>query len=198
MGQKKSATLGLHFFYNDFPTAYQVKTTSLKNVLSNNLWTKMHNMQDGLAVTERDYAGQFLLVYFGFTYCPDVCPTELGRIADVIDALGPAGARVTPVLITIDPQRDTPAAMADYVSRFHPRMHGLTGTPEQVRAVASRYRVYFARAQNQDTTHYVMDHSSFVYLVGPDGQVQSLFRPETSVEEMARGTAVMLRRLTSS
>lgn len=154
--------------------------------------------QDGLAVTERDYAGQFLLVYFGFTYCPDVCPTELGRIADVIDALGPAGARVTPVLITIDPQRDTPAAMADYVSRFHPRMQGLTGTPEQIRAVASRYRVYFARAQNQDTTHYVMDHSSFVYLVGPDGQVQSLFRPETSVEEMARSTAVMLRRLTSS
>lgn len=154
--------------------------------------------QDGVAVTERDYAGRVLLVYFGFTYCPDVCPTELGRIADVIDALGPAGTRVTPMLITIDPARDTPAALADYVSRFHPRMQGLTGTAEQIADVARRYRVFYARSQSQNTTDYVMDHSSFIYLVGPDGMVRSLFRPDTGVDDMARAIAGQLRSLTSS
>ena len=154
--------------------------------------------QDGVPVTERDYAGRWLLVYFGFTYCPDVCPTELGRIADVIDALGPAGERITPVLITIDPQRDTPAALADYVSRFHPRMQGLTGSVEQIREVASRYRVYFQRSTNQDSTHYLMDHSSFMYFVGPDGRVRTLFRPDTSVEDMTRAISGQLRSLTSS
>ena len=78
------------------------------------------------------------------------------------------GSAVTPVFITVDPQRDTPAALADYVSRFHPRMQGLTGTPEQVAEVARRYRVYYARAQRPDMTDYLMDHSSFIYLVGPD------------------------------
>lgn len=154
--------------------------------------------QDGVAVTERDYSGGALLIYFGFTFCPDVCPTELGRIADVIDALGPAGERVTPVLITIDPQRDTPEALADYVSRFHPRMQGLTGSVEQIRDVASRYRVYFARAQNQTMNQYLMDHSSFIYLVGPDGHVRLLFRPETSVEDMTRAISGQLRALALS
>lgn len=154
--------------------------------------------QDGVPVTERDYAGRWLLVYFGFTYCPDVCPTELGRIADAIDALGPAGERVTPILITIDPQRDTPAVLADYVSRFHPRMQGLTGSVEQIAEVARRYRVYYARAQNQTTTEYLMDHSSFMYLVGPDGRVRTLFRPDAAVEDMSRAIAAQLRNLTSS
>ena len=154
--------------------------------------------QDGVAVTERDYAGRWLLVYFGFTYCPDVCPTELGRIADVIDAMGPAGERVTPMLITIDPERDTQAALAEYVSRFHPRMQGLTGTPEQVAEVARRYRVFYSRVQRPDMSAYLMDHSSFIYLVGPDGRVRLLFRPETAVEEMARAINMQLRTLTSS
>ena len=154
--------------------------------------------QDGVPVSERDYAGQSLLIYFGFTYCPDICPTELGRIADVVDALGPAGQRVTPVLITIDPERDTPAALADYVSRFHPRMQGWTGSPEQIGEVARRYRVYYARAQNQTMTQYLMDHSSFIYFVGPDARVRTLFRPDTSVEEMTRAITGQLRSLTPS
>ena len=154
--------------------------------------------QDGVAVTERDYVGRILLVYFGFTYCPDVCPTELGRIADVIDALGPAGERVTPILITIDPQRDTPAALADYVSRFHPRMQGLTGSSEQISEVTRRYRVFYARAQNQTMTDYLMDHSSFIYLVGPDSRVRTLFRPDAAVEDMTRSINSQLRLLTSS
>lgn len=151
--------------------------------------------QTGRTVTERDFAGKVLLVYFGYTYCPDVCPTELGTMVAALDAMGPAGERVTPVFISIDPGRDTPAAMADYVSRFHPRMVGLTGTPEQVAAAARAYRVYFAKVHPRDTTEYLMDHSSFIYLVGPDGRVRSLFRPGTTPEAIAAAVTAQLRAL---
>lgn len=147
----------------------------------------------GRAVTEADFAGRFLLVYFGFTYCPDVCPTELGTVAAALDLLEGAGERVTPVFITIDPGRDTPEAMADYVSRFHPRMVGLTGTAEQVATAARAYRVFYARVQRPEMTQYLMDHSSFIYLVGPDGRVRSLFRPETSPEAIAQALRSQLR-----
>ncbi|MBS7811280.1 SCO family protein [Roseococcus pinisoli] len=149
--------------------------------------------QTGKAVTDRDYAGRWLLVYFGFTYCPDVCPTELGTMASALDAMGAEGEAVTPMLITIDPERDTVAAMADYVSRFHPRMQGLTGTPEQISAVARRYRVYYARVQRPEMTDYLMDHSSFIYLVGPDGRVRSLFRPEMTPEQIATAVQGQIR-----
>ena len=149
--------------------------------------------QAGQPVTERDFAGRWLLVYFGFTWCPDICPTELGTIAAALDAMGPSGDSVTPILITIDPERDTPEQLAEYVSRFHPRMLGLTGTAEQLAAVARRYRVYYARVQRPDMPDYLMDHSSFIYLVGPDGRVRALFRPETSPESLAAAVQAQLR-----
>lgn len=149
--------------------------------------------QTGKTVTERDFAGRPMLIYFGFTYCPDVCPTELGTIAAALDAMGPAGERVTPVFISIDPERDTPEAMADYVSRFHPRMVGLTGSAEQVAQVARAYRVYYAKVQPRDTTAYLMDHSSFIYFVGPDSRVRSLFRPESTPEAIAAAVNAQLR-----
>lgn len=149
----------------------------------------------GRTVTERDFAGRALLVYFGFTYCPDVCPTELGTIAAALDAMGPAGERVTPVFVSIDPERDTPAAMADYVSRFHPRMVGLTGSAEQVAQAARAYRVYYAKVRPRESTDYLMDHSSFIYLVGPDGRVRSLFRPETTPEAIAAAATAQLRAM---
>jgi protein SCO1/2 len=149
--------------------------------------------QTGKPVTESDFAGRFLLVYFGFTYCPDVCPTELGTIAAAVDALEEQGAQVTPMLITIDPERDTPEALADYVSRFHPRMVGLTGTPEQVAAAARAYRVFYAKAQRPEMSSYLMDHSSFIYLVGPDGRVRTLFRPESTPEAIAQSVRAHLR-----
>jgi protein SCO1/2 len=147
----------------------------------------------GRAVTEADFAGRFMLVYFGFTFCPDVCPTELGTIAASLDVLGDQAERVTPVFITIDPERDTPAAMADYVERFHPRMVGLTGTAVEIATVARAYRVFYSKATRPDTTQYVMDHSSFIYLVGPDGRVRALFRPETSPEAIAQAVRGQLR-----
>lgn len=145
-------------------------------------------------VTERDFAGRWMLVYFGYTYCPDVCPTELGTMAAALDLLPPAVAeQLTPVLITIDPERDTPAQLADYVARFHPRLRGLTGSPEQIAEAARRYRVYYAKARRADAGDYLMDHSSFIYLVGPDGRVRSLFRPDTAPEAMAAAITGQLR-----
>jgi protein SCO1/2 len=149
--------------------------------------------QTGRMVTEADFAGRFMLVYFGFTFCPDVCPTELGTMVAALDELGDAAARVVPVFITVDPERDTPEAMADYVARFDPRLIGLTGTPEQIAAAARAYRVFYAKVQRPEMTEYLMDHSSFIYLVGPNGRVRSLFRPQTSPEAMARAIRAQLR-----
>ncbi len=150
--------------------------------------------QAGTAVTERDFAGRWLLLYFGYTFCPDICPTELGTMAAAVDALGPLGGQVVPVFITVDPERDTPAALTDYVGRFHPRLVGLTGSAEQVAEAARRYRVYFARVQHRDAGAYLMDHSSFVYLVGPDGRVRALFRPEAAPEDIAATVRAQLTR----
>ena len=147
----------------------------------------------GRTVTEADFAGRFMLLYFGYTYCPDVCPTELGTIAAAMDLLGEQGERIVPVFASVDPERDTPEGLADYVSRFHPRMVGLTGTPEQVAAAARAYRVYYAKVNRPDMSQYLMDHSSFIYLVGPDGRVRTLFRPETAPEAMAQSLRAMLR-----
>lgn len=147
----------------------------------------------GRTVTEQDFAGRWLLVYFGYTYCPDVCPTELGIMAAALDILGPEGERATPVFVTIDPERDTPEVLADYVARFHPRMVGLTGSADQVAEAARRYRVYYARARSSEHTDYLMDHSSFVYLVGPDGKVRTLFRPGTEPEAIAATVRAQMR-----
>lgn len=149
--------------------------------------------EKGGPVTERDFAGTWMLVYFGYTFCPDVCPTELGVMAAAMDALGPAADRVVPLFITVDPQRDTPEQIGPYVGAFHPRMRGLTGTPEQIAEVARRYRVYYARAPRPEMTEYLMDHSSFIYLVGPDGRVRSLFRPGTTPEALAAAVAAQMR-----
>lgn len=148
---------------------------------------------EGRAVTQADFAGGLMLVYFGFTYCPDVCPTELGTMAAALDLLEDQGSRVTPVLITIDPERDTPAALADYVSRFHPRLVGLTGSAEQIAAAARAYRVFYAKVNRPEMSAYLMDHSSFIYLVGPDGRVRTLFRPETTPEAIAQSIRAHLR-----
>ena len=132
----------------------------------------------GRTVTEKDFAGKWMMIYFGFTYCPDVCPTSLSVMADAMNMLTPEQAdKIVPVMITVDPARDTPELLAQYVTNFHPRMVGLTGTPEQVAAAARAYRVYFAKAAGSGTgtDDYLMDHSSIVYLVGPDGQFRLHF-----------------------
>ncbi len=139
----------------------------------------------GATVTDATYRGRWMLLFFGFTNCPDVCHTELQTISTALDRLGPLAAKIAPIFITIDPQRDTPAALAEYVKLLDERLIGLTGSAEQITAVARAYRVFHARANSKDAGEYLMDHSSFIYLVGPDGLSRGLFRHGMKAQELA-------------
>jgi protein SCO1/2 len=144
----------------------------------------------GRTVTDRDFQGHWMLVYFGYSFCPDVCPTTLNDVAEALDKLGTKGSNLQPVFITIDPQRDTPKALADYVGAFSPRLVGLTGTPEQIGAVAREYRVYVARhATGPGPDDYTMDHSSVLYLVAPDGHFVAAIRADQSPDLLAADLA---------
>lgn len=143
--------------------------------------------EDGQRVTEASYRGRFLLIYFGYRYCPDVCPTELGKMAAALDLLPPAAqARIQPLFITVDPERDDPAGLKDYTDLFHPALIGLTGTLAETRAAARAWRVFYAKqTAGRDADAYLMDHSSFIYLAGPDGRALRFFPPETTPEALA-------------
>ena len=139
----------------------------------------------GKPVTDSSWPGRWKLVYFGYTYCPDVCPTELQTISSALDALGPEAAKIVPLFVTIDPARDTPTVLADYVKLFDPRLIGLTGTDQQIAQVAREYRVYYSRVTPKDSSSYLMDHSSFAYLMAPDGSLRSVFQPGVTPQAMA-------------
>ena len=141
--------------------------------------------QDGKPVSDKDFAGRYTLVFFGYTHCPDVCPTSLSTIAAARAAM-PAGVRdeVTPVFITVDPERDTVPVMRDYVGAFGAGVVGLTGTRAQTDAAAAAYRVYHSRAGEGDD--YLVDHSGFIYLMGPDGGYIRHFGFNAPPEEIVR------------
>lgn len=144
----------------------------------------------GKRVTEKDFEGKYALVFFGYTYCPDVCPAELQVMTAAMEQLGAKSEKVTPVFITIDPKRDTVEQMASYVSNFHERLVGLTGSSEEIRAVAKAYRVYYAKAKDDGSSaDYLMDHSSIVYLMDPKGEYAAHFSYGTGPEKMAEGIA---------
>jgi cytochrome oxidase Cu insertion factor (SCO1/SenC/PrrC family) len=141
--------------------------------------------QHGARVTEEDFAGRFMLVYFGYTFCPDICPTSLTVMAAAMDELPDAQAeQVVPILITVDPARDTVEQLAAYAPLFHPRLVALTGSEEEVRAAARAYRVYY-HVPEEDGDAYLVDHSTFVYLMGPDGSYRTHFGIDASPEAMA-------------
>jgi protein SCO1/2 len=135
--------------------------------------------------TDADFRGKLMLVYFGFTYCPDVCPTDLQDISLALDKLGAAADQVQPLFITVDPERDTAAHLAEYVSLFHPRLIGLTGDAAAIRAAADAYKVYYAKVANAAGTDYTVDHSAFIYLMGADGQYLGFFPPGAPPERIA-------------
>ncbi|GBE43465.1 hypothetical protein BMS3Bbin10_01542 [bacterium BMS3Bbin10] len=147
----------------------------------------------GRRVSEKDFAGRFMLIYFGYTFCPDVCPAELQVMSAALDQLGDKAKNVTPVFITIDPERDTVKQMASYVTNFHERLVGLTGTAEEIRAAAKAYRVYYAKAKDDaSSTDYMMEHSSIVFLMSPKGEYLAHFTYGTGVDKMAAGIAKFL------
>lgn len=139
----------------------------------------------GALRTDADYRGRLALIYFGYTHCPDVCPTDLQAMASTLDLLGDAAAAVQPLFITIDPERDTPSHLANYVPLFHPRLVGLTGEASAIRQVARAYKVYYAKVILPDSSDYAMDHSAFIYLVDAAGRYLGFFPPGTSPERMA-------------
>lgn len=148
---------------------------------------------DGRPVSSQDFRGKYMLVYFGYTYCPDVCPTTLNSVAQAMGKLGGKAARVQPIFITVDPGRDTPAVMKRYVSAFSPSLIGLTGTPAQIAAVAKEYRVYYAKhVTGLGPNDYSMDHSSIIYLMGPDGRFIAPIAAGDSGEQMAQAIAAQL------
>lgn len=142
--------------------------------------------QDGRTRTDADFKGELMLVYFGFTFCPDACPTALLAMSQAIDLLGPAGDKVRPVFVTVDPARDTPPQLRLHAQNFHPRLVSLTGTDEQVARAARAYRVYYAKAKGSDEgDQYLMDHTSIVYLMGRDGRYLTHFSHGTQADKMA-------------
>jgi protein SCO1/2 len=147
---------------------------------------KLTDAMSGRAVSDQDFRGKWLLVFFGYTHCPDVCPTTLGDIADSMSQLGPLADRVQPLFITVDPERDARQVLADYTAAFDPRIVGLTGRADQIAAVARSYRVYYAKRIIGDD--YTMDHTGAIYVMRPDGTyASSLFGTD--------GASAMTRRL---
>ena len=150
--------------------------------------------QDGRRVSEKDFLGKYMLVFFGYTYCPDVCPTELQVMSAALDQLGPEAERIQPVFVSIDPARDTPEVLKAYVGNFNPRLIGLTGTPEEIAAMAKAYRVFYAKAGNSSSnTDYLMDHSSIIYLMGPDGRFVKHMAYTTDAAKLATELQETLR-----
>jgi len=140
--------------------------------------------QNGKTVTDADLKGKWSLVYFGYTHCPDACPTALNDIAIALDELGPQRNAVRPVFVTVDPERDTPAVLKSYVTAFDAPILALSGTPEEIAQAAKGYRVYYAK-HPEAGGDYSMDHSSVIYVMDPEGRFTASFTQENSPEEIA-------------
>jgi protein SCO1/2 len=147
--------------------------------------------QTGARVSEQTYLGKYLIIYFGYTFCPDVCPTSLGTMVEAISKLPKdMAAKIQPIMITLDPERDNKEKLGEYVNAFYPGMVGLTGTQDEIAKAAKTYRVYFAKVKAEDASiGYLIDHSALLYLVGPDGKFIRHFSHGTQPADM---TAALL------
>ncbi len=148
--------------------------------------------QDGRTVRDTDFAGKYRLVYFGYSYCPDICPVDLQKLMRGLAAFeksDPArGAMIAPIFVTVDPERDTPATLKPFVGRYHPRLLGLTGTPEQIAAIAKAYVVTYNKVPGSAPDRYLMAHSQLAFLMDPDGKPVALLPlddPSTDIDEGA-------------
>jgi protein SCO1/2 len=142
--------------------------------------------QNGQERSDRDFRGKLMLIYFGYAFCPDACPTALQAMTVALTRLGPVADQVVPIFITVDPERDTTAQLKIYAENFHPRLVALTGSAAQVAEAAKAYRVYYAKQKDADTTGgYLMDHTSIIYLMGRDGRYLSHFTHASSPDAIA-------------
>jgi protein SCO1/2 len=147
----------------------------------------------GETVTDAQVLTKPSLVYFGYTFCPDVCPFDMARNVEAVDLLDEKGLDVTPVFISIDPERDTPEALADYEVNMHPKLVALTGTPEQVKAAANAYRTVYKKQPSDDPDFYLVDHMTFTYLMLPGTGFVDFFRRDITSEQMAESVACFLK-----
>ncbi|XP_003791137.1 protein SCO1 homolog, mitochondrial isoform X1 [Otolemur garnettii] len=149
----------------------------------------------GEPTTDKDYLGQWVLIYFGFTHCPDICPEELEKMIQVVDEIDdiPSLPNLTPLFITIDPERDTKEAIANYVKEFSPKLIGLTGTKEEIDQVARAYRVYYSPGPKDEDDDYIVDHTIIMYLIGPDGVFLDYFGQNKKNGEIAGLIAAHMR-----
>jgi len=133
--------------------------------------------------SDSEFRGRLMIVYFGYTFCPDVCPTDLQAITIALNALGPLARQVQPIFITIDPERDT-TVLAEYISAFHPSLIGLTGSSAEVRKVANSYKAFYAKVSDERSGAYSIDHSGVIYLMGRNGEYLGFMPPQTSPERL--------------
>ncbi len=148
--------------------------------------------ENGRSVTDADVLTKPSLIYFGYTFCPDICPTDTARNAEAIDALEEQGYEVTPVFITVDPARDTPEVLKEWTDYVHPRMIGLTGTDEQIAAAAKAYRTYYKAPEDPEDEYYLVDHMTQTYLMLPDVGFVEFFQRELEAEDLANRVACFL------
>lgn len=150
----------------------------------------------GETVSNNDFKGRYMLIYFGYSFCPDVCPIELAKMTAALQQLEAEGYDTTPLqplFITVDPERDTVEALASYVVDFHPRLIALTGTPEEIAAVADSYKVYYKKREQEGVEGYLMDHQSVIFAMGPDGGFQRLFSSRNTPAEIAEALKPVLK-----
>jgi protein SCO1 len=141
--------------------------------------------QNGVVRHDSDFRGKLMLIYFGYTYCPDACPAALTVMTSALDELGETAKDVQPIFITVDPERDTVAQMKSYASNFHPRLLALTGSVAETTASAHAYRVFFEKVKPEGSSDYLVDHSSLTFLMGRDGKFLTYFGPEVTADQMA-------------
>lgn len=143
---------------------------------------------NGRTVKDTDFRGKYMLVYFGFTHCPDICPTTLLMMTNALEQLGRDAKNIVPIFVTLDPERDTQAAVGAYVKNFSPDLIGLTGTPEQITKVADAYKVYFSKVKSDDSAMgYMIDHSGFIYLMDKDGKYVAHYTHTMPLQSLVSG-----------
>ena len=149
--------------------------------------------EDGIVVTDRDVIKGPSLIYFGYTFCPDICPLDTYRNAEAVTLLEEDGYDVTPIFITFDPVRDTPEVLKQFTDYMHPKMVGLTGSIDEIKKVAKKYRVYFKKQNTDDSENYLVDHTAFTYLVLPEIGFVDFFRRELTAEQLAEKVSCFIK-----
>lgn len=176
---------GLYFFSPEFQAQRlpQERSTGKADIGGSFTLTDQNNQQ----VSDSQFRGKYMLVFFGFTSCPSICPVGLATLTQTMEQLGDKGKAVAPIFITVDPETDTPARMKEFLTNFHPSIAGLTGTPEQIKAVESAYKVYAAKSKDENMPGgYNVDHSGFIYLMDKNGEYLSHYTYDQAAEAIVK------------